>query len=65
LENFLKVITPANKKAWEDLKVHMIGMIIVDEIVELKQIGMNVFAFSKLWTGCKRGIRDSWEACEV
>jgi hypothetical protein len=48
LENFLKVITPANKKAWEDLKVHMIGMIIVDEIVELKQIGMHVFAFSKL-----------------
>jgi hypothetical protein len=48
LENFLKVITPANKKAWEDLKVHMIGMIIVDEIVKLKQIGMHVFAFSKL-----------------
>ena len=36
LENFLKVISPANKKAWEDSKVHMIGMIIVDEIVECK-----------------------------
>jgi len=48
LENFLKVKLPANKKAWEDLKVHMIGMIIVDEIVERKQIGRCVFAFGKL-----------------
>ena len=48
LENFLKVISPANRKAWEDLKVHMIGMIIVDEIVERNRIGMRVFAFGKL-----------------
>jgi hypothetical protein len=34
LENFLKVISPANRKAWEDSKVHMIRMIIVDEIVQ-------------------------------
>jgi hypothetical protein len=34
LENFFKVISPANRKAWEDSKVHMIRMIIVDEIVQ-------------------------------
>ena len=39
LENFLKVISPANRKAWEDSKVNMIRM---------NQIGMRVFAFGKL-----------------
>ena len=51
LENFLKVISPANRKAWEDSKIHMIRMIIVDEIVKRNQIGMRVFAFGKL--ACK------------
>jgi len=37
-----------NRKAWEDSKVHIIGIIIVDEIVERKRIGMCVFAFGKL-----------------
>ena len=48
LENFLKVISPANRKAWEDLKVHMIIMIIVNEIVKRNRIGMRVYAFGKL-----------------
>ena len=43
LENFLKVISPANRKAWEDSKVHMIRMIIVDEIVKRNRIGMRLF----------------------
>jgi hypothetical protein len=51
LENFLKVISPANRKAWKYSKVHMIRMIIVDEIVGRKRIGMHVFAFGKL--ACK------------
>jgi hypothetical protein len=51
LENFLKVISPANRKAWEDSKVYKIKMIIVDEIVERNRIGMRVFAFGKL--ACK------------
>jgi hypothetical protein len=48
LENFLKVISPANRKAWEDSKDHMIKKIIVDEIVECYPIGMRVFSFGKL-----------------
>jgi hypothetical protein len=48
LKDFMKVISPANRKAWEDSKVHMIRMIIVDEIIQRNRIGMCVFAFGKL-----------------
>ena len=42
------VILHPKRKAWVDLNVHMIRMIIADEIVERNQIGMRVFAFGKL-----------------
>ena len=47
-ENFLMVISHPKRKARVDLNVHMIRMIIADEIVERNQIGMRVFAFGKL-----------------
>jgi hypothetical protein len=44
----MKVISVANRNAWLNSKIHMIRMIIVDEIVVRKRIGMRVFAFGKL-----------------
>jgi hypothetical protein len=44
----MKVISVANRNAWLKSKIYMIRMIIVDEIVVRKRIGMRVFAFGKL-----------------
>jgi hypothetical protein len=48
LKDFMKVISVANRNSWLKSKIHMIRMIIVDEIVVRKRIGMRVFAFGKL-----------------
>ena len=44
----MKVISVANRNAWLKSKIYMIQMIIVDEIVVRKRIGMRAFAFGKL-----------------
>jgi hypothetical protein len=48
LKDFMKVISVAKRNAWLKSKIYMIRMIIVDEIVVRKRIGMRVFAFGKL-----------------
>ena len=42
------LISSAKRNAWVDSKVHMIRMIIVNEIVKRNRIGMRVYAFGKL-----------------